>query len=94
MQKRFSHDGAPAVDLPEFASDSRSIGTARKRKALCELTPACIVNVLHSVLVEKLKYSDAADVHNIKPALVCQLMNKSKKDPDFISKRREKELVK
>ena len=48
-------------------------------------------DIEHSVKVDKQTYKSAAAIHNVKPALVQQLMTGIKKDPEYISKRKEKQ---
>jgi hypothetical protein len=51
-------------------------------------------DIVHSVKVEKRTYKSAAALHNVKPALVQKIMISMKNDPDFINKRREKQVDK
>ena len=48
------------------------------------------MEIAHSVLVGLLSYKEAADLHWVKPALVQGIMSKWKKDPEYLSKRRQK----
>ena len=62
----------------------------KSRKSLCDLSPIILDDIVHTVKVEHQTYKGAADLHNVKPALVQKLMKSIKVDPEYINKRRAK----
>ena len=62
----------------------------RKMFTMCELSPSCMEEIRHSVLVQHFTYKEAAAKHMVKPSLVQTIMSSIKKDPEFISKRVQK----
>ena len=88
VQKRNPEDGNKR-EKPYQSLGTDDFGLKKKRKmfTLCELSPSCLEEIRHSVLVKHLTYEQAAAKHMVKPTLVQTLMSKMKKDPEFISKR-------
>lgn len=91
MKKRNPEDGNEK-EKPYKSLGTDDFGLKRKRKMLTmsELSPSCLEEIRHSVLVKHLTYEQAAALHMVKPTLVQSLMTRMKKDPEFISKKVQK----
>ena len=73
-----------------LGTDDFGVRGVRKRLNLSDLSPSCLEEIRHSVLVKRMTHKEAADFHRVKPLLISRLMCSMKKDPEFISKREEK----
>jgi hypothetical protein len=95
VQKRF-HPKTEPKDKPESKNckDHLAMCQLTSRKSLCDLSPIVLDDIVHTVNVDKQTHKGAADLHNVKTALVQKLMKSIRTDPEFINKRRVKQAGK
>jgi hypothetical protein len=95
VQKRYDHGmRRQRGDSPKKRNEDVSIVRVKSRKTLCQLTSHDMEAIIRSVKEEKLTHQDAADQHQVKVAVVHQLMSKTKRDQEFLPKRKAKEAEK
>ena len=75
MQKRDPRDRVKG-EGPYQSLGTDDFGLKKKRKffTMSELSPSCLEDIRHSILVEHLTYKEAADKHMVKPQLINNLM--------------------
>jgi hypothetical protein len=80
--------------VPTRCPDHLGTEALRSRYKLYQLGPEKLEDIVHSIKVDYLTYKSAADLHNIKFSLVSSIMTNLKKDPEYITKRKEKLQIK
>ena len=92
VQRRFSRQQKKGfmkeLLLQGLTDDDRRRTKTRK---LCELEPSDVVDILHSVFIGKLGYSESAQQHAVKLSLVQRLASKAKREPGFMRALYEKQ---
>ena len=91
VMKRFHpRTESKLLGLPKKSTDHIGIDQVKARKTIHVLSPSEIEKIVHSVKVDHRTYKDAAALHCVKPALVQTIMSSLKKDPEYITKRKQK----
>ena len=90
VKKRF--DPRPQQSVPKQPRLQDHLGPSqlKSRSHLYMLKNNELEHIVKAVKVDYLTYKETADLHNVKPKLVSDIINKVKKDPKFISKRIKK----